>query len=386
VTASIGQLREHLQSGPDRAARDLTAAMNLARQLPDQFAHLEDLLEPLEEELKKWAKEIREVNRPSPRDPARCAWTSSPCEPADVIASDLKELQDMIDLLKRPVDLILRFNGEPLNAEAKKKTVMADLTPLRLALQNAAKALNGPGGLGTWLNQATTLRQQVASHVEGRVFEPYCERFSGDFTIDFEAHFRNSAGTPWWTYTMALSGKLNLRYPKASADSRVELTGEFSGCATKFKSWDDALRVGWPKLMAGAMIYRTVREPFGGQPGGCAARFTIPVKGELKGNQVTIEVQGAAEKDFGKQHARVTYMIVSPLAGGLPASTSFELPYQDAHFIVSRALQKKAMTLPVKIVGKQMVIESRTETTSGTEKSKGIYRLNARACNPSCGK
>jgi hypothetical protein len=138
--------------------------------------------------------------------------------------------------------------------------------------------------------------------------------------------------------------------------------------------------------MAGAMTYRTVNEPFGGQPGGCAAAFTIPVRGALKGSQLTIEVKGAAEKDFGAQHARVTYMVISPLAGGLPAKTSFELPYKDAHFIVTGALRDMPM-LPVKIVGKQMVIESRNERTTGEgTRAKGTYRLNAKACNPSCGR
>jgi hypothetical protein len=56
VSAAVDRLRAHLQPGPDRVERDLAAAMKLARELPDQFEHLEDLLEPLEDDLKAWAR------------------------------------------------------------------------------------------------------------------------------------------------------------------------------------------------------------------------------------------------------------------------------------------------------------------------------------------
>jgi hypothetical protein len=49
---------------------------------------------------------------------------------------------------------------------------LEDLTPLQMSLQNAAKSLNSPGGLGAWLDQASTLSRQVADQVSGRVFDP----------------------------------------------------------------------------------------------------------------------------------------------------------------------------------------------------------------------
>jgi hypothetical protein len=49
-------------------------------------------------------------------------------------------------------------------------------------------------------------------------------------------------------------------------------------------------------------------------------------------------------------------------------------------------VQNKALILPVKVVGKQMVIENQSQATSGSGGSKGLYKLNIRTCNPACGK
>jgi hypothetical protein len=80
----------------------------------------------------------------------------------------------------------------------------------------------------------------------------------------------------------------------------------------------------------------------------------------------------------------VTYLIVSPLAGGLPAHTSFDLPYKDAQFVLNRTSEGKPMTFPVRREGKQLVIQDGRQTTSGGGKAVGRYRLNLKACNPGC--
>ena len=93
-------------------------------------------------------------------------------------------------------------------------------------------------------------------------------------------------------------------------------------------------------------MYRTARQPFGGRnlepasPGMCPAGFEIPVKGELSGDSLTITLQ-PPRRDFGEQKVHVTSVILSPLAGGLPARTSFELPFKDAAFILERVADKR---------------------------------------------
>lgn len=388
LSSILDRLRAHLAGGPDRVERELAAAMGTAKTLPDEFGHLEELLEPLDDALEEWGKEMKQRPTASARDNARCAWSQTPCEPADALAEDLNRVKEVLDLLKKPVDLITGYAGGPLAAAAKKKAVMPDLTPLHASLGQATRTLRGPTGLATWLTQAEALRAEVAAFVAKRLFDPYCQRFEGPFTVEFEANFRNQGGTLWWSYVMSLSGHLALRYPATLAGGKAALTGELVGCATRFRSWDDALRVGWPKLMAGALTFRTVKEPFHGQNLGaagsaCPAGFEIPVRGELTGETLTIELQ-PARRDFGKQLSQVRYMVISPLAGGLPATTSFELPYQDAFFVMQRATGNKPMTFPVRVVGKQLVIEHQGQTTSGSGGAKGVYKLNAKVCNPGC--
>ena len=188
----------------------------------------------------------------------------------------------------------------------------------------------------------------------------------------------------WWRYEIALEGKLTLRCPETASGRRVPMTGELTGCATGFKSWDDALRVGWPKLMAGALIYRTAKEPFGGT--GTCAPFDVPVKAELEGDAITLTIEPTARKDYGEPTVHVRYLVISPLAGGFPAQTSFTLPYKSAHFVLTRALDEKPIKLPIRRQGRQMHIATELKATRGRGGARGNYSLGIRACNPGCSK
>ncbi len=55
------------------------------------------------------------------------------------------------------------------------------------------------------------------------------------------------------------------------------MSGELTGCASGFKTEEDALRVGWPTLLAGALLYRTAKEPYDG-PQACAASEDAPAR------------------------------------------------------------------------------------------------------------
>jgi hypothetical protein len=160
------------------------------------------------------------------------------------------------------------------------------------------------------------------------------------------------------------------------------MTGELTGCATRFRSWDNALRVGWPQLMHGALLFRTAKEPFGG--GAACARFDLPVKATLTGDQIVLTLEPAARKDYGEPSTLVRYVVISPLAGGLPAQTSFTLPYKSAHFIWDRALEGKPLKLRVMKQGRQLVVAKDLSASRGGERAKGEYSATVKACNPSC--
>ena len=42
------------------------------------------------------------------------------------------------------------------------------------------------------------------------------------------------------------------------------------------------------------------------------------------------------------------------------------------------------MTFPVKVVGKQLVIDDRRTTTSGRGGASGKYQFTGKSCNPAC--
>lgn len=77
-------------------------------------------------------------------------------------------------------------------------------------------------------------------------FEHYCQKFEGPISGSMHVEAYAKDMRKWWEYDIEINGRLTLRYPKKSGPS-VALTAEFQGTATKFKSWDDALRIGFPE-------------------------------------------------------------------------------------------------------------------------------------------
>jgi hypothetical protein len=354
---------------------------------PDELGWMEDLIEPLEEQIDEWGKEAKGMEQKIRHDTGRCRGAGT-CDAADMVLQDLDRLAELTTFLEQPVKLITGYRESPALKEELGKSTMVDTKFLNRKLDEAKRALEGSSpataGLGSvtgWfyeVRHATNLAKLFAGQ---ELFEPYCKKFEGPFTAHMEANFSSKQGKVWWRYTIALKGQLTLRYPARTLGPTVPMTGELTGCATGFKSWDDALRVGWPKLMAGAVVFRTVKEPFEAES--CAG-FDLPVKAELTDSEIVLEMEPASRTDYGEPAAHVRYVIVSPLAGGFPAQTSFDLPYKNAHFILTRALDKKPLRLAIRKQGKQLVVATELKASGGTGQAQGIYAARIKACNPSC--
>ncbi|MGH9159459.1 MAG: hypothetical protein ACRD2X_05680 [Vicinamibacteraceae bacterium] len=354
---------------------------------PDELGWMEDLIEPLEEQMDEWGSEAKGVEQPIRHDTGRCSGAGT-CDAADMVLQDLERLAQLTTFLEQPVKLIAGYGQSPALKEQLGKVTMVDTKFLNRKLDEAKRALEGSSlataGLGSvtaWfydVRHATNLAKLFAGR---ELFEPYCQKFEGPFTAHMEANFSSKQGKVWWRYTIALTGQLTLRYPAKTLGPTVPMTGELTGCATGFKSWDNALHVGWPKLMAGAMVFRTVKEPFEAES--CVG-FDLPVKAELRDSEIVLEIEPASRTDYGEPVAHVRYVIVSPLAGGLPAQTSFDLPYKNAHFILTRALENKPLKLPIRKQGKQLVVATELKASRGSGQAQGSYAARIKACNPSC--
>ena len=390
LAAKVGKLEKLLAQGGTTKApvgRMLALVVEELEELPDPALPMTPLLEPLKDSLDAWAERAKALESES-RETDRCQSLDI-CDRADAIAQDLDKLQKMIEVLEEPARTIAGYRTSKSLAEAVRRYSMPDTAFLRSKLERAEAGLDGRspkvaglGSLTTWFKDVRSGITTTGLYARQELFEPYCQKFEGPIMARMEASFANKQGKVWWRYQIALRGTLTLRYPETAAGPRRLMSGELTGCASRFKSEEDALRVGWPTLLAGALLYRTAKEPYDGDQA-CAA-FDIPVKAELSDDEIVLTIEPQARKDYGEPTVSIRYVVISPLAGGLPAQTSFTLPYKNAHFILTRALEDKPLKLPLRQEGRRMVVAADRSASSGRAGSRGNYSLNLKACNPAC--
>lgn len=318
-------------------------------------------------------------------------------EPLSLITDPFKELVKNV-AQKLAIPALTRLNLAPdklrglLDKLAQQKESLE--TAVGKAYGHAESKKKSQNGLLEKLGNA-------AAWLAGKVFDRYCERFSGAFDGEmFAEFFAQKGGEKWWEYSIRYKGQLDLRYAKNEmAGAATRVNGEFTGQAVKFTLDEDAIRVGWPKLMASARLFkRTVLplpwllgaplpdEPRGVEIDGKAAAvlvkpysFMVPVEGELVDDVLTLRFK-AATSDY-TANARVVYVIVSPLSL-VPAATAFELPYKDAGFFFLRVSNGEPVKLKVRRGAKAMSVSDTISNDKGNAIAKGRYQLKLDLCNP----
>lgn len=269
--------------------------------------------------------------------------------------------------------------------------------------QSAAKEAVKSAALG--------LAFDLGSFIAQRQFAKYCERLAGKFTGGMHAEFRAKDGQIWWAYTIEFEGRLDLRYAKGTTYGQaVALKGDFLGQATKFTLHEDALRIGWPELTQGAVLYKRAVLPqpeilnlLTGTPvnpdstlkedkpidveGKAAAVFVkpysffVPVEGEMVDGVLSLRRQPAT-RDYDAV-ARVVYVVVSPLSAMLgPQFTTFELPYKSGGFFIERAFGDYGIRAEVKKTPKGFVVDETFRHEKGNGTANGTYKLTLKLCNP----
>ncbi len=244
------------------------------------------------------------------------------------------------------------------------------------------------------------LLSDMASFLASQVFSKYCERFGGNFQGTMHADFfATKSGKKWWSYAISYKGKLDLRYAKGATEGQaVAVNGEFIGRATNFTLWEDAIRVGWPDLTAGALLYKRavlpkpqltnllgIEDKVIDVEGKAAATFAkpysffVPVEGEIVKGVLTLRLKPATS-DYTAA-ARVVYVIVSPLTI-VPVATAFELPYKEADFFFKRVSKGAPMQFKVVKQGEKMTINGSAKNEQGNSIANGKYDLKMQLCNP----
>lgn len=278
-------------------------------------------------------------------------------------------------------------------------TAKQRLATAKSAAELLSKAASEKGA--NWLARLNDL----AAWTAGKAFDRYCERLSGNFEGEMHAEFfSQKTGQKWWSYDISFKGLLDLRYAKGGvAGAAVAVKGEFTGQATRFTLDEDAIRIGWPDLTAGARLYKRAllprpligmvmsadRTPQEDKPieiDGKASvsmlqpyGFFVPVEGEIVNNRLTLRIASPIT-DYTAT-ARVVYVIVSPLSI-VPVATAFELPYKDAGFFFTRVSGGNPLQLPVKRTKAGLAVDEVVTQQKGNSVAQGRYKLHFKLCNP----
>ncbi|MGO4723802.1 MULTISPECIES: hypothetical protein [unclassified Inquilinus] len=259
----------------------------------------------------------------------------------------------------------------------------------------------------------------LSAFMVSRMFERYCQTFQGPVTGKMTAEFRQY-GNLYWTYTVEIKGEIILRYPKGAKGDAIALTGEIMGNAMSFRSWDNAIPVLFPELAHGTVLKMVRQDPMGlgdikvlnetrlkdkkvlGQDipnfnplttiidqGGVMVRagftpnfFRVPVRGDLRGDTLRLEVQPAAV-DFDDARTKVLVLMLPVLSMRITLQ-DYALPFKGAQFLMLRAMNDGPAEFTVQRSGTTMTIDRRFDRRKPGDDATGVYGLSIKACNPSC--
>ncbi|MBA3406070.1 MAG: hypothetical protein H0U13_15545, partial [Gemmatimonadaceae bacterium] len=327
------------------------------------------------------------------------------CDQLDRVIESFKFAGLLLNLVGSPIDVAKSFAGD-LTSEIIVKEASAsprlssDLGFQTLVGQVNKKVPDISGRFQEWIGgKEVDLQGSLSSlildgmaYAGSRVFESYCEKFEGPIKATMRAEF-TKGGTPWWKYSVDIEGKLVLRYAKGATGEAASVSGQFEGSGRSFKVWENAGKVLFPELMPkGAIVARVIKPPIGSPyiqtQGSVAAQvltpnsFLIPVEGTIVGKKLTLRML-ASTIDFSTATSRGVYVFFGPGTLNVPLTTTFTLPFKDAHWIIKSGLGGEQTEFEVKTAGKKMTIE-RDAKVDKPGNSSAKYTLNMQACNPGC--
>ena len=264
--------------------------------------------------------------------------------------------------------------------------------------------IEGIDELDGYLKTPTGLALDAAKYLVGAGFDHLCERFVGPIEGVFSVDATDS-GRPFWGYKIHIKGRLILRFETKNNTGRapVPLTGEFEGTAIKFEVYEDLFTGN--QTNKNSVLYRQVVKPFtvgdvisramfeiaGPIPSALAlpTYFKVPVTGVFAadGNTVVIEVASTAVKDFKGLNANAFYASL-PRGSMIPIVQRFDIPMQNAQFILSRGLRSPA-TVKVKTEksSKGQLVKTIEQTFTRAEDLNDVkvnWNLKVKACSPNC--
>lgn len=373
-------------------------------------------------QFKTWLGAAQEANRRAPEVMSHLTSGNVLCDQLDIVINGLKFVDFYIGLMATPTEFFTGFLKEVVPTQLIGMAPPMKRTPaLQQSVESFWKAIvNLPGKEG---GERTAARLKIgldlAAYATSRLFDAFCQQFTGPVSASMSAEIKNKKGEVWWTFKIELQGTLVLRYPKNATGPLIALTGEIYGNGTSFKSWDNAIPILFPELAQGT-VFKTFRvEPFGmgdvpflSNPfqdkkvggldvpdvnplsvtldkGGLITRsiftpafFRVPVRGDLREESIVVELQPAT-KDFDEAKTMV-WQIMGPVLSLQPAIADYSLPYKGAHFIFMRAMSEAPVEFTIQRSKHAMTIEKKLNRERPNDIAKGVYVFSVKACNPGC--
>ncbi len=334
------------------------------------------------------------------------------CHQLAFVTEVFKGISALLNLKKKLLDTTIGFAKDVVSDSAANGAKSKGAGPVSAFVSGQiVKNLPELNSASKLAGNAYSLMADLGAFVSDTLFGQYCEQFAG--TVEgimnakfFDSHAGNGP-TLWWTYNYRITGRVILYYPKsAKGNYPIRLNGRIEGYAHGFETWEDALTVMFPKLMAGAMQYKKYFPPVeaGGTASALASQGSSPMSAYIEGsaaglaipNSFLISATGVLEKDsmtvligpvksdISAVH-RVTVLILSPLTGGLgPQITWYPLKFSNVDSFLANAANGESMKLPLKTEGDTMTAQNVFTGTAGKVKAHAEYTVKMKVCNPGC--
>ena len=376
-------------------------------------AALQDVLRPGLEAMTSAVDETASETERVRKLTAEMSGADIGCHKLAFVTEVFKGISALMNVERRVLETSLELTKDIHSDVTANRAKAAGASPaLAFASGQVVKNMPELNDAAKLAGNATNILTDFTAFVSDSLFGMYCEQIVGPLNAIMNARFftyTKAAGTfkEWWSYNYKLTGRVLLYYPKsAKGSSPIRLNGRIEGYAHSFETWEDALTVMFPKLMAGAIQYKFNYPPveIGGTASTIASQgvgplsaytqgsaaglalpnsFLIPVEGVLEKDSITI-LLGPAKSDIHATH-RVAALILSPLTGGLgPQITWYPLAVLKVRPFLANVADGESLKLSLKQQGDMMVAERVFTGNVDKPKAKAEFTVKMKLCNPGC--
>ena len=229
------------------------------------------------------------------------AQAAEGCADLQRISDGLALVSEVLSVVQIPMDKSVSFWSEKIPTGLAGRalgptTTNAERFAFVQTLKLAAAAVQGPKG---WITYLAGLVMDVGQLIVTETFSRYCVKFEGPLQGTFFGEALTRQGEKFWNYTIKLTGKVVLMYPKGTSGKSVALRGYLEGTG-QFTLRSNPEPVN--RLVPGVVLFHkavsmpsmTYQPELGMGMGGFGPHaFRVPVTGVLAGDSIVLTVQPA---------------------------------------------------------------------------------------------